>query len=321
MQSRFNDNHRNQLLQVFSPLFSDLGNPEDCPKLAHYTSIRTLESILRTNEIWFSNPLFMNDFEELRFGLQEGVGLFSENEQIRIACGSEERFNKLFSIFRYLADMKEHDLDIYVFCLSEHDTANNDGLLSMWRGYGENGSGVALVIDANQFGNIQASPLFISRVQYFPSEVRKQQLKDKLVQFASLLGTLELADNLLWLAADIVFSRIKLFALTTKHHGFHEEKEWRFIYLKERDINIKLWPAFGYETGKRGIEPKLKLKLKPIDGVTSDAFSLDKMLYQVILGPGNTNHAMSTVQRMFELLGQQELKHKVTVSGIPYRAT
>ncbi len=32
------------------------------PFLAHYTSLDTLEKILRTNEIWFLNPLLMNDW-------------------------------------------------------------------------------------------------------------------------------------------------------------------------------------------------------------------------------------------------------------------
>jgi hypothetical protein len=35
--------------------------------------------------------------------------------------------------------------DTYIFCLSEHDRSHTDGLLSMWRGYGQHGSGVALV--------------------------------------------------------------------------------------------------------------------------------------------------------------------------------
>jgi hypothetical protein len=77
----------------------------------------------------------MNDFEELRFGLQEGAQLFWNNEKIRKACGTQERFNKLASTFSYFAAMKEQDLDTYVFCLSEHDDTNDDGLLSMWRGF------------------------------------------------------------------------------------------------------------------------------------------------------------------------------------------
>jgi hypothetical protein len=42
---------------------------ENKPWLAHYTSIELAEKILRDEEVWFSNPLFMNDLEELRFGM------------------------------------------------------------------------------------------------------------------------------------------------------------------------------------------------------------------------------------------------------------
>jgi hypothetical protein len=43
------------------------------PLLAHYTSLEVLEKIMTTNEIWFSNPLFMNDLQEVRFGMLEGL--------------------------------------------------------------------------------------------------------------------------------------------------------------------------------------------------------------------------------------------------------
>ena len=34
--------------------------------LAHYTSVPTIEQILRTNQVWLSNPLYMNDMQEMR---------------------------------------------------------------------------------------------------------------------------------------------------------------------------------------------------------------------------------------------------------------
>ena len=43
------------------------------PHLAHYTSLAALENILKSEELWFSNPLFMNDLEEVRFGNRIGV--------------------------------------------------------------------------------------------------------------------------------------------------------------------------------------------------------------------------------------------------------
>jgi hypothetical protein len=65
-----------ELLQKFSPLFIDLDDfhylLEKKPLLAHYTSIRVLESIMKSEEMWFSNPLFMNDLQEMGFGITKG---------------------------------------------------------------------------------------------------------------------------------------------------------------------------------------------------------------------------------------------------------
>jgi hypothetical protein len=62
---------------AFAALWSDIQDgdsfPAVRPLLAHYTSISTLERILVNDEIWLSNPLYMNDMEELRFGLNEGA--------------------------------------------------------------------------------------------------------------------------------------------------------------------------------------------------------------------------------------------------------
>jgi hypothetical protein len=66
-----------EIRELFKPLFADLqGNdsfPDQRPLLAHYTSVPVLEAILRNNEVWLSNPLFMNDVEEVRFGMTNGA--------------------------------------------------------------------------------------------------------------------------------------------------------------------------------------------------------------------------------------------------------
>jgi hypothetical protein len=64
-------------IALFQELYSDITSAEQFnvkqPLLAHYTSISTLESILRNEEIWLSNPLFMNDMKEVRFGLTHAI--------------------------------------------------------------------------------------------------------------------------------------------------------------------------------------------------------------------------------------------------------
>jgi hypothetical protein len=127
----------------FAPLFTDLKQDEESyprvtPLLAHYTSMATCEKILVSNEIWFSNPLFMNDLQEVRFGMVEGTQRAILDQKIADACGSQELANILTqSIAAYRSHFEnEHALDTYLFCLSKHDPDDEDGLLSMWRGYG-----------------------------------------------------------------------------------------------------------------------------------------------------------------------------------------
>jgi len=64
------------IVQLFAPLYDDLRRDDAFdvkkPLLAHYTTVQVLEKILTTNELWFSNPLFMNDLEEVRFGILQG---------------------------------------------------------------------------------------------------------------------------------------------------------------------------------------------------------------------------------------------------------
>ena len=69
-------------------LWSDMQRepaPGELPLLAHYTSIRTLERIAQTGEIWFSNPLYMNDVDELRYGMN--LGLHAVRSPTRTAAG------------------------------------------------------------------------------------------------------------------------------------------------------------------------------------------------------------------------------------------
>jgi hypothetical protein len=129
-----------QIIEIFNPLlqhFSTMDRAGNPPLLAHYTSIRVMEKILQSREIWFSNPLFMNDLQELRFGMSEGVRLFFDPELQKAAAGPDARATIIQQAFsKYYQEFDFQDaFDTYVFCLSEHDKDNNDGLLSMWCGY------------------------------------------------------------------------------------------------------------------------------------------------------------------------------------------
>ena len=66
---------------LFSHLYITIQNlvlSDERPLLAHYTSLNVLEKIIQNGELWFSNPLFMNDMQEVRFGMLEGRKAFDE---------------------------------------------------------------------------------------------------------------------------------------------------------------------------------------------------------------------------------------------------
>ena len=47
--------------------------PQHRPLLAHYTSAANFELIVRNEELWLSHPFYMNDHEELRWGVEHGA--------------------------------------------------------------------------------------------------------------------------------------------------------------------------------------------------------------------------------------------------------
>jgi hypothetical protein len=187
--------------KLFEPLFADIrGNdsfPAKRPLLAHYTSVEVLEAILRNNEVWFSNPLFMNDIEEVRFGMTTGANLFLASPEVESACGSKERSNMLKATFNYCYNQfaNDHLLELYVFCLSEHARENTDGLLSMWRGYGGNGNGAAIVFDTAKIVALEDSPLIIANVHYGTGQARINWLRERVAHFANILDSSNIPDD------------------------------------------------------------------------------------------------------------------------------
>jgi hypothetical protein len=265
----------------------------------------------------------MNDLEEVRFGMTVGANLFLGSSEVEPACGSKQRFDMLRSTFNYWNNKfaNEHLLDLYVFCLSEHGKEDTDGLLSMWRGYGGNGSGAAIVFDTAKIAAREESPLIIAKVHYGTADQRIDRLKQYVTQFAAILKTSNLPDDKLSHASYYFFERLKQFSIFTKHQGFKEENEWRVVYLKNRDEAKAFDKMLSYALGSRGLEPKLKMKIEAIPGLPETDTSLAQIVERIILGPSMSSPlARATILRMLETLDLPELKNRVFSSTIPFRA-
>ncbi len=293
------------------------------PLLAHYTSIASIEKILGSNELWFANPLYMNDLEEVRFGIQQGFNVVTRSDEIANACGDHNRFQIFLRAFEesFNRFANDHAADTYVFCMSEHSPQDNDGILSMWRGYGGNGSGVALVIDAGKIDRPEDSALILAKVHYGTAAERIDWLRQKAQLCAELIHNSTLPLEGLCDGARVLFERIKMFALYSKHRGFDEEREWRIVYTPSHDQKGALKDCFHYLVGARGIEPRLRFRIAPKEGVTAQDLSLEKITDRIILGPTTSSPlALSAFHRLLESKGHPELKGRVRASGIPFRS-
>lgn len=306
---------------LWSDYDSSLEFPNQTPLLAHYTSISNFDCIIDGEELWFSNPLNMNDSDELIFGMNQGAAEFRKNEALVKACGNEEVFGRLLRMFDHHFNHfdENHVLDTYISCFSRHDENDFDGSLSMWRGYGADGGGISFVIDTKEILPNEDSPIIIAPVKYATNEERVEWIKLRINQLAELLANLEKTDEVLNSIAWNWIERLKVFSLFTKHKGFEEEKEWRFVYLSDRDTQAHYSPMFGYNISDKGVEPKLKLRLDQIPGASS-SLTLESLIDRVILGPTTSSVlSMRSVARMLEINGKGELAEKVYASSIPYR--
>ena len=119
-----------------------------------------------------------------------------------------------------------------------------------------------------------------------------KNLNDIILNFSDCLEKENVPKELLYIPANFLFQKIKLFSLGTKHHGFSEEQEWRVIYMKDRDHTQAFENMYDYTISSRGIEPKLKFKVSYIEGATSKDLSFSQIIHKIILGP-NTSLPLS----------------------------
>jgi hypothetical protein len=161
--------------------------------------------------------------------------------------------------------------------------------------------------------------LLVHQVQYLSYEASEAWIADKLDRFAQALRQAQGPVEGMKEAAAALFERIKLFALFTKHRGFHEEREWRIVYLREQDRHEVLTQQLHYAIGGRGIEPRLRFCTAALGG-RGGWPQLQDMVQRIILGPVlATPLALRSVVRMLEIY-QPAWTDRVTRSSTPYRS-
>lgn len=290
------------------------------PLLAHYTSIEVAEKILRDENIWLSNPTYMNDHFEMVYGINLATDLFSNNKNIEIFEKSDLA-ERVLQIYLHYVRQFEHDhmLDVYVACFCQHDIDDADGLLSMWRSYGAQGNGAALVFNTGFASDSDVPLISISRVNYLSNAEREEQLIKLIDSWYFRIKECDITRDNVHIPLNALFYKFVYLALTTKHKGFREEREWRLIYLPQLDETKILKPFFDYAITARGVEPKLKLPIRPLP-YAQETWALVDVLESIIIGPTVSSLLSErSFCRMLERIEKNNFVKKVKSSQIPLR--
>ncbi len=176
------------------------------PELSHYCDLTALHSILVNDALWASNIRFLNDKEEMDFGIEVAVELVEE-------LAREKGLNPP----HFESDeFKSYPIpDVYAVSFCE-----SPDLLSMWRGYGLGSQSVSIQFDFRTLAQrVDTQELMLSNVAY-GRPAALEELREYLSVRSALFTFGRTVDR------NAVFELCPSF----KNEHFKEEQEWRLIY-------------------------------------------------------------------------------------------
>lgn len=293
---------------------------DQVPTVFHYCSVAAFKSIIESKSIWLTDLHQTNDAQEGKEITNLVIDLLKEMEV------ESHRIDRWKEIYEFSYDICQG----YGFCLSE------DGdLLSQWRGYADDGHGLAIGFDGNVLKDIAKQrtsvadgfPLYsLQQVQY-ERDIQRASLKTEAEGIRSCISNGALdhhrVASLLSIEPDeetkkkrenawqtlsmihFVLGYIKRFGV--KHSSFKEEKEWR-LYAAHLNTDGGFSDAvnsvLNYLPRRHSLVPYLKFDIDP------------QMLFtKIVLGPRNRIPSMAL--KSF-LRKNGLLKIKVDKSTAPY---
>lgn len=273
--------------ELFNPHFSEaIAAVRGGARLVHYTSAEAATRILTGREVWLRNALLMNDYSEMKHGLEclragwnSEAGLKLREWLDATRPGLQDRLREAF-------DGQASGLlnETYLVSLSQHDDDEDKlGRLSMWRAYGGK-AGVALVLNTHPFlSEEDATKIYSTPVLY-------EDIDTFVGRFGHWADTLRAAENELqeavdddWLIELLLFT-FRGIVIATKHPGFHEEKEWRVFHSPLLEGGSP-WLKFETEVIDAVPQMVIKLQLRDDEAAGVTGYQPDLLINRAIIGP------------------------------------
>jgi hypothetical protein len=317
------------------------------PRLYHYTNEQGLYGILENRCIWATHYKFLNDYLEVEL-FKEKMTQFLHSDALKFYRGlfsKSPNTQELLSNPIWLANLAEQSSkwsvdssynslpEVYIasFCAENRDDyINQNGLLSQWRGYGEDG-GFAIVFktsDLEEMGQSEYSVflydcLYLADVIYSDDEEKYQaELFEELRTIATndtdwqlhIIGKKE--EPSYNANAETYGSFIRCIT-RYKHRGFREEQEVRIVatLIPFQKISQET-PGYEHLISKSEKERKFRPKNGRRTPYIELFSSLDVPLpiEKIIVGPHKDKDARAAALRVF----LKDTNIEVIVSEIPY---
>ena len=288
-----------------------------------YCSLESAYNILKSGKIFASDLLYMNDKEELNFGIEvmmEALRTIAEDKSANYDKDLKKFLNRDFlnspNEEKFKRELeKDH---VYIACF----THKKDDL-NQWRAYGDNGKGVCIKFDFNiTVGDQLSEGFWMQKVDYIDmGQIRKNKSgireskktrdwQKKLRYFESVFKVIKknYEKTGVFDIPDEVRRNLRFY----KNNSFKEEQEFRLLYL---DRNNKYTPKIRVAKGY--LIPYVELELGNVNHETA--------VKGITIGPAvNYNKAKRSFEEFFKVLkSDPNCKYdysKVTIveSPIPY---
>jgi len=289
-------------------------------RFVHYTSAENAMKIISERKIWMRSTLCMNDYSEVRHGVERLAAYMTSEAANPIWSAFDAAHPGLSDELRQTYDAWLSDLETQTFvtCVSEHDQREDGfGRLSMWRSYA-NSTGVAIVINGTAMMSISdALSAFSHPVLYLTDEELRREL-DALVKGiatqSAFLATLERGVCLAYF-----LNTLHSLACSLKHPGFWEEREWRVVYRPNYAPSRRILNRLASVGGVPQRIYEIPLEDVPDEGLVG--LTPASLINRVIIGP--STQPLTLYRAFVEILdhaGVSDAANKVRVSDMPMRA-
>ena len=290
-------------------------------RFVHYTSAGNALKIIQTREVWMRNVRCMDDYMEVRHGYQILQELLTTYEnKFRAAIDQYARDAGQEIITAFIQWGKNNRFNTYISSISEHDdTENDNGRLSMWRAFGGLSTRAAIVLKLPfTLGSANRLNVWLIPVSYFRCKDVKEHFLQFLENLNGLISSALLASADRRVVVSIFSAMLVMSAVSLKHEGFREEKEWRVIYMPEMAPSPLMLKKTEIINGVPQIFYKIVLKNNSSQGV--GGIEIPELVDRIIIGP---SEYPDSIQEAFVVAlqeaGVMDAENRVVCTGIPLR--